>query len=114
MKIRVAPTALNDLKDIEDYITNGYDNPSAAKRTIKKIISSYLKLQTSPYIGVSLRLKYSIDTPVRFIVSGNYLVFYETNNNYVEIKRVIHGKRDYCKLLFGIKTTDDLSEDEQE
>jgi plasmid stabilization system protein ParE len=100
VKLRVAPTALNDLKDIETYITDEYDNPTAAKRIVKKIITSYLILTTTPYIGVSLRSKHDIDTSVRFLISGNYLVFYEVNNIHIEIKRIIHGKRDYIKILF--------------
>jgi addiction module RelE/StbE family toxin len=100
MKLRVAPTALNDLKDIETYIISEYENPSAAKRIVKKIISAYLKLPFSPYIGVSLSSKYDIDVSVRFIISGNYLVFYEINDDYIEIKRIIHSKRDYIKILF--------------
>ncbi|MCL2109872.1 MAG: type II toxin-antitoxin system RelE/ParE family toxin [Oscillospiraceae bacterium] len=100
LKIRVAPAALDDLKNIGEYITNEYDNPAAAKRITKKIINSYSKLADTPYIGISLRMRYTLDTPVRFIVSGNYLVFYEVNDDYVGIKRIIHGKRDYIKILF--------------
>lgn len=100
MKLRVAPAALNDLSDIKAYITDEYGNPAAAKRMVKKIITAYLQLPASPYIGVSLRAKYNIDTPVRFIISGNYLIFYENNNSFVEIKRIIHGKRNYIKILF--------------
>jgi plasmid stabilization system protein ParE len=53
-----------------------------------------------PYMGVSLRSKYDIDTPVRYLVSGNYLVFYEIGSECVEVKRIIHGKRDYINILF--------------
>ena len=62
MKLRITPAALDDLKDIEAYITDEYENPIAAKRTVKKIISTYMALSGSPYIGVSLRSKYNIDT----------------------------------------------------
>ena len=38
MKIRVAPAALNDLKEIKAYIENDLSNPAAANNVIKRII----------------------------------------------------------------------------
>jgi plasmid stabilization system protein ParE len=35
----------------------------------------------------------------RIIVIGNYLVFYVVTGNKVEIRRVLHGKRNYSFLL---------------
>ena len=76
MKIRVTPTALNDLKEIKSYIENDLSNPIAANNVIKRIIEDYSRLEISPHMGPSLSTKVPFDTDYRFIVSGNYLVFY--------------------------------------
>ena len=99
MKLRVSPAALQDLKDIDEYISVTLCNPAAAKRIIKKIISSYLKLTDNPFMGASLNARINIDAPFRYLVSGNYLIFYQVNDD-IEIHRIIYGKRDYVKILF--------------
>jgi len=41
-----------------------------------------------------------IETDYRFLVCGNYLVFYRTEADSVFVDRVIYGRRDYIKILF--------------
>lgn len=102
MKLHISPAALQDLKDIKNYISYTLCNHSAAIRIVKNIITSYLKLADSPFIGISLRSKVNFDTPYRYIISGSYLVFYQINHETVEILRVIYARRDYIKILFNI------------
>ena len=75
-------------------------NPIAANNVIRRIIEDYSRLETSPHIGPSLSTKVPFDTDYRFIVSGNYLVFYKVDNEYVSIYRVLYGRRDYLKVIF--------------
>ena len=108
MKIRVTPTALNDLKEIKSYIENDLSNPIAANNVIKRIIEDYSRLEISPHMGPSLLTKVPFDTDFRFIVSGNYLVFYKADDEYVSIYRVLYGRRDYLKIIFDdIKLSDE-------
>ena len=108
MKIRVTPAALNDLKEIKAYIENDLSNPIAANNVIKRIIDDYSCLEISPHMGPSLSTKVPFDTDYRFIVSGNYLVFYKIENEYVSIYRILYGRRDYLKILFDdIKLNDE-------
>ena len=100
MKIRVSPTALNDLKEIKSYIENDLSNPIAANNVLKRIIEDYSRLEISPHMGPSLSTKVPFDTDYRFIVSGNYLVFYKVDAEYVSIYRVLYGRRDYLKIIF--------------
>ncbi len=100
MKIRVTPTALNDLKEIKSYIENDLSNPTAANNVIKRIIDDYSRLENSPHMGPSLSTKVPFDTDYRFIVSGNYLIFYKVDNEYVSIYRILYGRRDYLKFIF--------------
>lgn len=100
MKIRVTPAALNDLKETKAYIEKDLSSPIAANNVIKRIIEDYSRLETAPYMGMSLSSKVPFDTDYRFLVSGNYLVFYKVDNEYVSIYRVLYGRRDYLKIIF--------------
>lgn len=109
MQIRVAPTAINDLKEIKSYIEHDLSNPIAANNVIKRIIADYSNLEISPYMGTSLSTRVPFDTDYRFIVSGNYLVFYKVDNEYISIYRILYGRRDYLKIIFNnICEEDDL------
>lgn len=101
MKVRLSPTAVNDLKEIKNYIEQDLLNPSAAENVIKKIIKDYTRLETMPNIGIPLSKKVGFENDFRFIVSGNYLVFYKADNEYVSIYRVLYSRRDYLRLIFN-------------
>ena len=108
MKIRVSPTALNDLKEIKSYIENDLSNPIAANNVVKRIIDDYSRLEISPHMGPSLSTKVPFDTDYCFIVSGNYLVFYKVEDDYISVNRILYGRRDYIKIIF-----DDIKFDEE-
>ena len=101
MKIQVTPAALNDLKEIKSYIENDLSNPIAAKNVIKRIIDDYSRLERSPHMGPSLSSKVPFDTDYRFLVSGNYLVFYQADDAHISIYRILYSRRDYLKIIFG-------------
>ena len=74
-------------------------------RIITKIIKDYSLLETSPRLGPSLSSIIHIDTDYRFLVSGEYIIFYKTEGEYVSIYRILYGARDYLKILFSDKLT---------
>ncbi len=100
MEIRVAPAALNDLKEIKAYIEKDLSNPMAANKVIKRIVEDYSRLKDSPHMGPSLSTKVPLKTDFRFLVSGNYLVFYKAEDAYVSIYRILYGRRNYLKVIF--------------
>ena len=100
-KIRLTPLALSDLQEIKSYITNELCNPIAAKKVVNKIIDDYSLLEISPLMGAPLSSKIQFETDYRFLVSGNYIVFYKPEDEYVSIYRILYGKRDYIKILLG-------------
>ena len=107
MKIRVSPAALNDLKEINFYIKDDLSNPIAEKNVMKRIVDDYNRLTFSPDIGIPLSTKVPFETDYRFIISGNYLIFYKTDNEYVSVYRVLYGRRDYLRIIFDDKKFDD-------
>lgn len=114
MNVIVSPAALQDLKDIRKYISVKLCSPEAAERIVKKIMSAYLSLNEQPYIGAKLNSKVKIDIPFRYLVKGNYLIFYQVGDN-IEIHRIIYGRRDYAKIIFGCDESEtDFQEDTEE
>ena len=102
MKLRVNPEAIEDIAGIKKYIREDLDNPTAAERITDKIVKSYKRLKTTPYIGQSLSVIIGIETDYRYLVCDSYLIFYKVSGNMASIHRGIYGKRDYCRLLFDI------------
>ena len=53
-------------------------------------------------------------TPFRFIISGNYLIFYQVKNNTVEVHRILYKGRDYFRILLPEEyaNTHDISDDD--
>lgn len=93
--------ALNDLKEIKSYIENDLSNSITANNVIKRIIDDYSLLEISPHMGPSLSGKVPFETDYRFIVSGNYIVLYKADEEYVSIYRILYGRRDYLKIIFN-------------
>lgn len=103
-KLQFSPDAQDDLLDIKRYITEELDNPLAADNTLKKILQNIRMLEDQPYMGAPLSSIVNIDTHYRFLVCGHYLTFYYVENETVYIVRILHSRRDYCKILFGKKS----------
>ena len=45
--------------------------------------------------------------PYRFLVCGNYLIFYHTDRITIMVDRVLYGRWDYLALLFSDELTDE-------
>lgn len=107
-KIRYSKAALQDLQQIGDYIADTLKNPMSALDTVSKIQDIIDQLALFPYSGAQLSSIADMETEYRFLVCGNYLAFYHLHSDSVYIDRVLYGRRDYLKILFG-----DLSENER-
>ena len=100
LKLRINPLATEDLIGIKDYITKELDNPTAAVKVVRKIIENYEKLKEFPLMGADLSAKVNIKIDYRYLVSGNYIIFYRTDDEFVYIYRILYAGRDYLKILF--------------
>ncbi len=99
--LKVSPKAQNDLQEIKDYIALELENTAAALHVISKITKAMRRLIDFPNSGTSLSSIVSMETDYRFLVSGHYQIFYRHVDNNVYIVRVLYGKRDYLRILFG-------------
>lgn len=99
--LHISYEAQNDLAEIKAYIMKELENPGAACATVGKITKSMRILVNYPYAGASLTSITDIDSDYRFLVSGNYLIFYRVCGHDVYVDRVLYGRRDYIRVLFG-------------
>ena len=99
-KIHYSPESRRDLDDIWDYIVSELQNRSAAERVINRIIDAVDPLKNFAEMGTPLSSIADIGTDYRFLVCGNYMVFYRVQGNDVYIDRVLYGRSDYMSVLF--------------
>ena len=100
-ELRVSPEAANDLWRLRHYIAVQLDSPVAAQKLVSHILESVRRLADFPKSGSPLSSVLDIETDYRFLVCGDYLIFYRLEQQTVSIVRILYGKRDYLKLLFG-------------
>ena len=97
--INYSPKALQDLDEIWDYISKELSNPEAAEHIVNSILDAVDILDEFPESGAPLEPHINLDSPYRFITSGNYIAFYRFEENTVYVDRVLYQKRNYAKLL---------------
>lgn len=100
-KIKYTPAAVDDMDEIFSYISQ--DNIDAAGNMLNKLNVTILSLADFPNKGSVLSEdEFSlIQRGYRFIVVNPYLIFYRIMNDTVVIHRILHGRRDYLRELFG-------------
>lgn len=101
VKVQFSPEAITDLQETKTYITEELCNVQAAEHTIEKIMKRIRMLSEFPESGAPLSGIIGIETDYRFLVCGNYTAFYRFENNTVQIVRVLYGRRNFMRILFG-------------
>ena len=96
-KLVWTPLARDDLREIVSYIAR--DNPGAALRVGKRILSSVEPLKNMPRMGRKVPERQ--DETIREIVRGNYRIIYRVREDQqaIEIWRIWHGARGTPQLL---------------
>ncbi|OLN33159.1 type II toxin-antitoxin system RelE/ParE family toxin [Desulfosporosinus metallidurans] len=96
--ISITEAAEQDLAEIVDYIAS--DNPAVALKLAENIEQGILMLEDFPLTGTTPKNRRLTRQGYRILIVDSYLVFYVLlNNEMVEIRRIISGKRDYKFLL---------------
>jgi len=101
VKLIWTPQAREDL--IEIYIYIGLDNPSAAETIFDTVQAKAETLANFPRMGIR---RPDIRPSTRILIEGPYLLLYETHPDsdeehidYVEIVRIVDGRRNLKNLL---------------
>lgn len=95
--VEYLPIAQEDLTSIIEYIQ--MDDPSAAHSFLGEVDQTISKLETFPYMGSIPKDIRLMHLNYRILVIGNYLVFYVVLDEIIEIRRILHGKRQYSFLI---------------
>ena len=88
------------MDDIWDYIVSELQNRSAAEHVVDCIMDAVDQLKNFAEMGTPLSSIADVRTYYRFLVSGNYMVFYRVQGSDVYIDRVLYGRSDYMSALF--------------
>lgn len=101
MILRYSPEARDDLKQIKKYISDNLQNFIAAKHIVSEITKSCSHLKEHPRIGAELSKKTGRNTSLRYIVKGNYFVFYRIEKDSISVIRILNGRTNYLQVLFN-------------
>lgn len=99
-KIHYSPESRRDLDDIWDYIVSELQNRSAAEHVVDRIMDAVDQLKNFAEMETPLSSIADVGTDYRFLVSGNYMVFYRVQDSDVYIDRVLYGRSDYMSAWF--------------
>ncbi|MFC5472323.1 type II toxin-antitoxin system RelE/ParE family toxin [Cohnella suwonensis] len=97
LPIKYLPSAEQDITEIIEYVS--LDNPPAALNLLNQFDESISILSYFPLSGPIPKDSRLQLLNYRMLVIQSYLVFYVVQNDFVEIRRVLHAKRKYDFLL---------------
>ena len=97
LKINYLSTAEKDLVEIFKYIRE--DKPAAAASLLEEIDQSISRLSENPELGTIPNDDRLRKIGYRILIIRKYLSFYVIKKEYVQIRRVLHGARQYSYLL---------------
>ncbi|WP_300764464.1 type II toxin-antitoxin system RelE/ParE family toxin [uncultured Oscillibacter sp.] len=101
-KIYYSMESRRDLNEIWEYIASELQNTSAAERVVTDILDAVQQLEDFAELGAPLSSVADVEGGFRFLVTGNYLTFYRIKSSGgVYIDRILYGRRDYLRILFG-------------
>ena len=100
-KIHYTTESRRDFDEIWDYIASDLQNITAAERIVNHIMDDVDHLENHAEMGAPLFSIADIESDYRFLVTGRYLTFYRVHGNDVYVDRVLYGRRDYLRILFG-------------
>ncbi|MBQ9329810.1 MAG: type II toxin-antitoxin system RelE/ParE family toxin [Oscillibacter sp.] len=109
-KLHYTHEAQRDLDEIWDHIMFDLSNPTAAERTVERIMDRIEQLADFAEMGAPLHSVADVESDHRFLVCGNYLAFYRVAGKEVYIDRILYGRRDYLRILFGDTATNETAE----
>ncbi len=98
--------AKNDLVEIGDYIAFRLRNKSAAGKLMRRFQKAASSLAQFPESGTPIHFT-GPSIAYRYLICGNYLIFYHQTEKIVCIDRILYGRRDYLSILFGNELTED-------
>lgn len=101
MKLKYSPAALADLKNLQRYISETLQNPTAADHVVRRILDECAQLKEFPLMGLSLQEKTGYATDLRMQICGKYLAIYRIDGADILIARILSARQDYMRILLS-------------
>jgi toxin ParE1/3/4 len=95
-ELRFSERAEHDLVEIGAFIVR--DNPVAAAQLIARLEQHCSLLALHPLLG---RARDALIPGLRSLAYGRYVIFYRAIEDGAETVRVLHGARDFWRVLRG-------------
>jgi addiction module RelE/StbE family toxin len=96
-RVRFLSIAEEDLTEIITFIAT--DNVKAAEDLANKIEKNLQLVSLNPQLGKIPRDNDLKSLGYRYLIIGNYLIFYTIEKRTILIHRILHGARNYKLLL---------------
>lgn len=96
MRVVITETAKSELAEIGAFIAE--DNPQRAESFVYELLDRCFGLADQPHRYLVTGLWQGRE--LRRCAFGRYLIFYSVVGDVVEIDHIVHGARDYVRLLF--------------
>jgi len=93
--------AINDLKGIQKLYEEELREAASARRAIAGIFQRVRGLAEYDALGSPLAPMVGYESSYRFLICGNYMVFYRPSAGIVYVDRVLFSRRDYIKIPFA-------------
>lgn len=103
-----SPEALRDLDRIWEWIAVDHEEPAAAERTVQCILDRVDGMAALPYSTPSLNSRCRIRSDWRFVEACGYLAFIRVSAERIYVDRILSGKSDYLRKLFGVEDGTEL------
>jgi toxin ParE1/3/4 len=89
-----SPSSRRDLLEILEHISK--DKPGAALRHVERLEESCWMLARNSQVGTA---RDDLVPGLRCWSVGNYVIFFRSSIDGIEVVRVVHGARDFGKLF---------------
>lgn len=100
MEIIYKKSAIEDLINTENYIRNQFHNEQAAKKFKIHIVDTISLLKANPCLGPEMSARFNVETSLRYLIISKHIVFYNIEQDNIEIIRILNSRQDYLSLLF--------------
>lgn len=97
--IEYSKESKQDLIGIKQYIKYNLQEPEISEKLISKIRKEINDLKNNPEIYTIIDDDLIRKLEIRKLIVDNYIIFYRIKDNYIQIVRVMYGRRNWINLL---------------
>ena len=103
MKIRYAPAAREDLRELRRYLISEFGALVAA-RSVGKIVADIAVLKRHSALIRPLSDKIGRPSDYSYFLCGKYsIAILATTENMISVVRILDGRTDYATTIFGMQ-----------